>query len=67
MNKLKNCPFCGDEPELKNIHLIPTKHNDPEYGWEIRCPWCGVGTDASFDINEVLSVWNKRSYKEETK
>jgi len=54
MKELKNCPFCGKNPELNRIKVVS------EWMYEVRCPWCGCGTDACTTKEEAMGLWNKR-------
>ena len=49
MNKLKPCPFCGGEPELKKTGA---------WRW-IECK-CGVNTEWELDKKKVIDIWNRR-------
>ncbi len=75
MEKLKNCPFCGNIPEIK---VKITQYGSGESRIEhidyiIRCTECGTSKNSTikgkggfsfFDINriknEVIAAWNRR-------
>lgn len=75
--KLKLCPFCGGDAEVR-----PSPNSRSEEGisfYEVRCKICGVhvnGESFNFyavkynkekpqDLLSAVEKWNKRAYKED--
>lgn len=55
MNKLKNCPFCGNQ-----AHIYRTMHGE----WAVGCdivshPGCGTVV-IRMDKQKAIKVWNTR-------
>ena len=50
--KLRNCPFCGSEPELD----WDGKH------WTIKC-YCGVSNGHTITKEAAIKAWNTRTDK----
>lgn len=54
MDNLKPCPFCGGEAEVNHYnHVI-------EWMYEVRCPYCGCGTDGNKAEYGAIEAWNRR-------
>jgi transcription initiation factor TFIIIB Brf1 subunit/transcription initiation factor TFIIB len=58
MEKLKECPFCGGEPEIKQ---------DCKNGYKLRCKNCLVGyrqkvlrQSMEWLKNKMIEKWNNR-------
>lgn len=58
MSKLKECPFCGGESELK--------HRASSSYW-VECEFCAVRGHDSFFKSVALAKWNNRSSIPNTK
>jgi len=57
MEKLKECPFCGESESLK-AKLLPTSKGDP---WKtIVCIACGAQGPISKDGILANKLWQKR-------
>ena len=57
MEKLENCPFCGESENLKP-RLLPTTKGET---WKtITCLVCGAQGPISKDGIEANSLWQKR-------
>lgn len=56
MSELKNCPFCGYEPETKEVHVYPNGEKSPAF---IKCKRCNYHL---FSYNEegLFVHWNCR-------
>ena len=60
MNKLRECPFCGSEPQTVNYYI------EPEYYCAVVCSECRLEmlsdewSDAQSAEAEVIAKWNKR-------
>ena len=54
MNKLKPCPFCGN-----NVEMIGVNNGNPFVIW---CENCGLefGIDKDFYTYQVIEAWNRR-------
>ena len=50
MTELKNCPFCGSEPEID----WDGKH------WTIKC-YCGVSNGHTITKQDAIKAWNTRA------
>ena len=59
---LKNCPFCGRRPWVsRRLEYLPLG----EHGvYRIFCK-CGVSTDWSSSLAEIMNVWNTRKGEED--
>lgn len=71
--KLKPCPFCGNKvDEQKDMYLPerdwkPTLY-DPDSGGNPISIHCKCGLEFStgtYDYEEFLKAWNRRSYEQE--
>jgi len=51
--KLKPCPFCGDEAELRE-----------SFGYYVTCTACLSGSDVYDTEIEAIKAWNNRSTKQ---
>lgn len=51
MEKLKCCPFCGGDAEIKSSLL---NH------W-IKCLKCGIETKTKLCKKEAIAAWNRRA------
>ena len=71
MNKLKPCPFCGNEVELEKIPLWHGSHGYHGcYEYEIKCSKCGCTVDQPKNDSiyrseeeakeNAIKAWNKR-------
>ena len=71
MNKLKKCPFCGSEVEIKKIPLWHGSHGYYDcYEYKIKCDNCGCSLDTPKNDTiyrddevakeNVIKIWNKR-------
>lgn len=74
--KLKNCPFCGGEPEY-GVETCETSKPNLEFTAVVRCRRCGVSKTRSFKaasrlglvpfasfyftFEDVQTDWNKRA------
>ena len=56
--KLKNCPFCDDEPELVEIKGI--NNTDKIVLWKVRCNTCGAEQPSLSFKATVIWNWNNR-------
>ena len=56
MSELKPCPFCGYEPETKEVHVYPNGEKSPAF---IKCKRCNYHL---FSYNEegLFVHWNCR-------
>ena len=50
-NKLKPCPFCGEDSA--HIPIIGSNYF-------VRCIFCGASTRIFYDEAEAISAWNRR-------
>ena len=58
MNKLKECPFCGNSAEIIEVDS-PVSKFDVYY--KSRCTCCGVIIDIAYPTEkEAINKWNKR-------
>lgn len=58
--KLKPCPFCGHEAELKcvkNRNLFRVYDGYPY----VQCTCCGAHTQLKYTEHEAVVAWNRRS------
>lgn len=55
-DKLKPCPFCGEE-----VHYIAL-YTYGEIEWTVRCTKCHFGMPAE-DFKEARDKWNQRAEK----
>lgn len=53
--KLKPCPFCGEEPTLHESHFLM---------WIAQCGNCGA-TRMGLTAGEAIESWNRRVNDEE--
>lgn len=53
MFKLKRCPFCGGEAELRDTGTVHS------YYW-IYCKDCGCKQPCSIHLESVINTWNTR-------
>lgn len=58
-NKLKPCPFCGGEGEIR----IVMRSNKPDGYW-IRCQNCMAAIDVYNTQYESVIAWNRRANNE---
>lgn len=54
MNKLKPCPFCGNE----YISVIPSVDKSV---WWCKCEECEVSTACFDEKAEAIAFWNRRT------
>ena len=59
MNKLKTCPFCGNEVKMISRSIT---FDGNERAYHIECQ-CGITTSESTDCNSVVNHWNRRYEK----
>lgn len=57
MAELKPCPFCGSLPEIISRRPFVNK---TKWYW-VQCQRCKAETADRFNIDDAVSVWNKRS------
>ncbi len=52
------CPCCGREP----VVMLDDKMRYGEWvlSYRVKCPLCGLQTEAADNRKEVVSVWNRR-------
>lgn len=58
MNELKQCPFCGGNPEkryIKRKKLFANTH----YVY-VRCKVCGATSSVHVTIENAIEAWNRR-------
>lgn len=59
--KIKNCPFCGKQPELRIY-----KYSETENHYSVWCTNCydnkfiALNTFSYLDKNDAIKIWNKR-------
>jgi hypothetical protein len=57
MTKIKTCPFCSEEPKLREIIRVDTMY-------QIKCssPKCSVGPSGRtyMDKRKAVQAWNRR-------
>ena len=58
--KLKPCPFCGDEAMEREV----TYHNTRYY---IQCTKCGAGSAFSLSEQGAIDAWNTRAISDSEK
>lgn len=56
MSELKSCPFCGYEPETKEIHVYPNGEKSPAF---IKCKRCNYHL-FGYNEEELFVHWNHR-------
>ena len=55
MNDLKECPFCGNAPYIKDYNSVDGNI------YIVSCPFCNAEiNDPSWTIDEAVKKWNKR-------
>ena len=66
--KLRPCPFCGGEAELRQEDFdprwMPTR-NDPDSGgcppYYVKCNDCGANTEYRYAYPDAKKLWNRRA------
>lgn len=58
-NKLKPCPFCGND-KFKWGRVFGTEFSG-DFGWYLVCTGCGTHTKAKGTKRAVRKLWNRRS------
>ncbi|MBQ5748790.1 MAG: Lar family restriction alleviation protein [Oscillospiraceae bacterium] len=60
MSKIKPCPFCGGQAELR---LIPSYRydGDPFDTWHVMCPKCEITTFHCLTEGTAIRKWNRRA------
>lgn len=61
--KLKPCPFCGGEAKYAKAGWFKGFPEEIADYVMIVCSSCGATTETYKSINELTSLWNKRSEK----
>ena len=56
MPKLKPCPFCGGEADIREPNIF-------YWGKVIVCEKCGVQMPPSKNNKEAIAAWNRRAGK----
>jgi Lar family restriction alleviation protein len=54
MEKLRTCPFCGGEAEVREAKYLGLK------GFVVTCLKCGIETRLMEDKNQSVWLWNRR-------
>lgn len=60
-DKLKPCPFCGHEAEVRNDGEGLTREGEQPY-W-INCTFCQGNVDPFYTAEEAIDAWNERTHK----
>ena len=55
MDKLKPCPFCGGEAEVREAKYLGLK------GFVVTCLKCGIETRLMAGKNQAVWLWNRRA------
>ena len=65
MEKIKPCPFCGGEAEVRPSYLASYSNPAPFY---VRCMKCGAtGNLYCATEQEAIEQWNRRAYYKDLK
>lgn len=72
MPKLRNCPFCGEQPQTK-VQVVQAGSDKDVIWFGIECKKCGVYQGARLNIIEIahfddvqeaeekaIAAWNRR-------
>ncbi len=59
-NKLKRCPFCGNEPIIQEISTFDIQGTELNKHFKIGCGRCGIYF-TKFSPEDVMREWNRRS------
>jgi len=60
MNELKACPFCGYEPETRDVHNYPNGEESPAF---IKCKRCNFHL-FNYIEEGVIVHWNTRPFED---
>jgi Lar family restriction alleviation protein len=60
-DKLKPCPFCGEEAYLKDEAQTNSSAKCPPSIYRAVCSGCEVRTDFYYKPEEAAGVWNTRA------
>lgn len=60
MNKVKECPCCGEKAKVKAYDPYDGYQGD-NTKFQVVCEECGVNTGAKSTVEEALEAWNRRN------